>query len=892
MRKNTTFLHTGVSCFEKARKIRFVIIFILAIFFKNTAHSQTIFSVLHSTNVGNSIVIDKNNNIYYDNGTSEVIKFDGITGATTIIAGNGTFGNSGDGGQGNVAEIDGQYTMALDESHNYLYIAENTFNCIRRVDLVSGIITTIAGNNINGDAGDGSLVSSPSVEIGSPSAIEVDLSGNIFVGNDACIRKINHATNIISLYAGTEGTTGFSDNGGTAIGAKMTLCTALKADALGNIYFCDQGNDRVRKVTTSGGISEVAGSGTSGHSGDGGAATSAELFSVNSLALDANGNIYIGDFFYVRKVTIGGIISTVAGTGGNIAGPLCVSPLSANIGVTSIAIDNYGDLYMLDYLYDNVNKISNGFQILDVDFNTLCAPGSSSVNPQFTVFVSGGTPPYTYNWVAAAGNSTTLSSTANTATITASSGTNFASYTLSVADNSGCNPIAVRPVQATLTTANTFDLAMRDSYYDMLDEPNSQATVDPTKWDIWSSQDVWNRLNADGYLTHQPPCSGACSNYMYATIRNVGCAASPTTAKLDMYWTLDGFPETWPGMWTTDLFGSTAYPQGLQIASLAIPSINPGDRIQLHKSWVPPVPTNYYPGTTVMGLCFLARILDGHNPSDPSGMTSPEGPGLSSDVRNNNNIVTRNTMVVNASNYAPQITWLKVGNSGPQNGLFNLQFLNTLPRNSTLSQYMTITVSLGTVYDKWLRAGSHGTFSSVNPQTRTVTFDGTNTMELDSIPFNPGEEDSVMLTFAINPNANGAFMKDETVQFRQYSIDDNGVVDVYGSVSYYITYTGVGDDGKNNPKQKNITGISNTLTENSGINVYPNPANSIVNFEFHTMTTGYIKLFDIAGRTVAQLELSNERMAVMDVKNLLPGIYVYEINNGKDIKRGKVSIAK
>ena len=271
-------------------------------------------------------------------------------------------------------------------------------------------------------------------------------------------------------------------------------------------------------------------------------------------------------------------------------------------------------MHIGDFANNKIVKLSWGVEITDVDLNTLCAPGASIplVTPKFNVKVNGGVPPYTYAWVAAGGNTATLSSTSSkNPSVTAVTG--LASFNLTVSDNSLCLASTARPVQATFNTNPVFDLAMRDSYYDMFDEPNSQALVDPSKWDIWGSQDVWNRLVADGLLSHQDPCSGSpCTNYMYTNIRNIGCIEyNPliTAATVDMYWTVGGFPETWPANWTGGPFPPIpSLPIGNHIATKAINlTINPGDSKQFSSVWTPPNPQTYYGSTAKeMEVCFLA----------------------------------------------------------------------------------------------------------------------------------------------------------------------------------------------------------------------------------------------------------------------------------------------
>ena len=161
------------------------------------------------------------------------------------------------------------------------------------------------------------------------------------------------STGIITTVAGN-GTAGFSGDGGAATSAEFNLPDGLVVDSAGNIYISDHNNQRIRKVTASTGkIATIAGNGTAGYSGDGGAATSAELNGPGGLALNAAGDLYIGDFSNnrVRKIVAAtGIISTVAGTGvGGYSGDGAAATKAELSGPSGIALDKAGNLYIPDF---------------------------------------------------------------------------------------------------------------------------------------------------------------------------------------------------------------------------------------------------------------------------------------------------------------------------------------------------------------------------------------------------------------------------------------------------------------------------------------------------------------------------------------------------------------
>jgi sugar lactone lactonase YvrE len=176
----------------------------------------------------------------------------------------------------------------------------------------SDTITTIAGTGTAGYSGDGGQATS--TQLNFPLGVTVDAQGNVYVADTSNNRVRKISGGIITTVAGT-GTPGFAGDGGQATSAQLNIPGGVAVDSQGNLYIADEGNQRVRKV--SGGIiTTVAGIGTAGYSGDGGQATSAQLNFPHGVEVDAQGNVFITDTdnSRVREVT-GGIITTIAGNG-------------------------------------------------------------------------------------------------------------------------------------------------------------------------------------------------------------------------------------------------------------------------------------------------------------------------------------------------------------------------------------------------------------------------------------------------------------------------------------------------------------------------------------------------------------------------------------------------
>ena len=268
------------------------------------------------------------------------------TDVINTIAGDGVAGYSGDGGQAVSAQLSNPLIVAVDGVGN-IFVVDNANNRIRKVAATTGIISTVAGSGTNGYSGDGGPATS--AKLSGPSAVAVDASGNIYISDvyNSRIRKVN-SSGVISTYAGN-GTAGFSGDGGLATNAEINHPGPLVIDGAGNLYFSDTVNNRVRKVSTSGYVSTVAGGGAA--TGENVVATSAALNDPYGLALDSSGNLYICEYGGDRvRVVSSGFINTIAGNGtagySGDDGPALGATLSMPWG---IAVDSAGDLFIADH---------------------------------------------------------------------------------------------------------------------------------------------------------------------------------------------------------------------------------------------------------------------------------------------------------------------------------------------------------------------------------------------------------------------------------------------------------------------------------------------------------------------------------------------------------------
>ena len=286
--------------------------------------------------------VDLNNNDVFiaDTGNSVIRKVDS-TGKITTVAGNGNLGFSGDGGAATSATLDKPYRAVLDKFNN-LYIADYYNNVVRKVDKF-GTISTVAGTGTQGYNGDG--IPANTAQLSLPGAVAVDSVGNLYIADtwNNRIRKVDVSTGMISSIAGT-GFAGVLGDGGPASMAQVNEPEGLAVDAFNNIYIADFGNSKIRMVSSlSGNIDTFAGTGSNSFSGDGGPATSATLNQPTGVAVDEHGNVYIADNqnSRVRKVTTAGTISTIISP--TMTG--IITPFFPE----DVAVDSAGDVFVADF---------------------------------------------------------------------------------------------------------------------------------------------------------------------------------------------------------------------------------------------------------------------------------------------------------------------------------------------------------------------------------------------------------------------------------------------------------------------------------------------------------------------------------------------------------------
>ncbi len=278
------------------------------------------------------------------------------------VAGNGSLTYAGN---GSLAVNTGMDPSGLAfNSSGDMYITDYTNNSVRKVDHITGITTTVAGNGTAGFSGDGGPA--VSAQLNAPGELVLNAADDLFICdyNNNRIRKVDHNTGIISTIAGTGTTSGYSGDGGPAVNAKLYHPNDLLFNSAGNLYIADFGNDVVRSINlTTNIITTVIGSGSSGYSGDGGPAINATFTGLGNLAFNSAGDLYIDDYYnyVVRKVDhITGIITTIAGNGtsgySGDGGPATSAQFHQPTG---LAVDAAGDIFVSDFNNNRIRKIDH-----------------------------------------------------------------------------------------------------------------------------------------------------------------------------------------------------------------------------------------------------------------------------------------------------------------------------------------------------------------------------------------------------------------------------------------------------------------------------------------------------------------------------------------------------
>jgi sugar lactone lactonase YvrE len=338
-----------------------------------------------------AVAVDPSDNLIVPDSINNVVRrVAASTGIISTIAGTGIAGYSGDGGAATSAQLDNPQGIAMDAAGN-IYIADAGNNLVRRIDASTGIITTFAGSESCGYAGDGGPATS--AQLCFPAGLAFDAAGDLYIADadSMDVRRVDASTGKITTVAGQGGMQGYSGDGGVATSAELSIPNSVAVDGAGNLYIADSYNHVIRKVVPSTGfISTVAGDHTLGYSGDGGPATAARLYSPFGVAVDSAGDIYIADSYnsVVRFVDApSGKIATIAGNGtfgfSGDGGPATAAEMADTWGVT---LDASGRLFVTDIFNFRIRLVTAlqptfTVQPTTLNFGNIPVNGTSSQMP-------------------------------------------------------------------------------------------------------------------------------------------------------------------------------------------------------------------------------------------------------------------------------------------------------------------------------------------------------------------------------------------------------------------------------------------------------------------------------------------------------------------------------
>lgn len=270
----------------------------------------------------------------------------------TTLAGTASIGSAD--GLPSTARFNGPYAVAVDSAGN-LYVADNWNRTIRKIS-TANVVSTLAGSAGNYGSLDGS---GSSALFGNPWGVAVDSGGNVYVSDSYfnTIRKITPG-GLVTTFAGAPGTSGSSDGTGTS--ARFSYPAGLATDAMGDVYVADSGNRTIRKITPGGVVTTVAGLAGSPPTAVDGIGSAARFISLNGLAVDSAGNLYVTDENTVRKITSSGSVTTLAGVAGSANGGIddgqgSAARFNAPYGV---AVDSGGNVFVADTWNNSVRKIT------------------------------------------------------------------------------------------------------------------------------------------------------------------------------------------------------------------------------------------------------------------------------------------------------------------------------------------------------------------------------------------------------------------------------------------------------------------------------------------------------------------------------------------------------
>lgn len=306
-----------------------------------------------------AVAVDASGNCYVADTYNYTIRKITSAGVVTTLAGLAGYAGSVD-GTGSAARFSYPAGIAVDASGN-VFVGDTSNNVIRKVT-PAGVVTTFAG--LMGATGSANGTGT-AARFYSPSGVAIDGAGNLYVADatNCTIRKIT-STGTVSTLAGTAGSRGANDGQGGA--ASFNGPEAVTVDASGNVYVADVGNHSIRKITSAGLVSTLAGSGSFEYMGStDGTGSAARFYNPYGVAVDTAGNVYVGDYrnHTIRKITPAGEVTTLAGLASTIGSADGTGPVARFNYPAGLSVDGSGNVYVADLNNNVIRKITAGGEV-------------------------------------------------------------------------------------------------------------------------------------------------------------------------------------------------------------------------------------------------------------------------------------------------------------------------------------------------------------------------------------------------------------------------------------------------------------------------------------------------------------------------------------------------
>lgn len=337
-----------------------------------------------------AVAVDGSGNVYVADATDHSIRKITSTGTVSTFAGQGGSYGSTD-GAGSAARFKAPLGIAADSAGN-VYVADTGNATVRKIT-AEGVVTTLAGSAGQSGSTDGAAAMA---RFSSPYGVAVDGAGAVYVvESSAVVRKIA-ADGMVSTLAGAAGTNGFTDATGTA--ARFSVPFDIAVDGSGNLYVSDHGNHAIRKISSAGVVTTLAGSGSAGRTDGTGSAASFKF--PSGLGADSAGNVYVADTDnqVIRKISTAGVVTTIGGTG-SLGSADGIGTAASFYNPKDVAVDAAGVLYIVDRANHTLRKGTPQSAAASVPVCTLTAtPASVSAGASATLVASCSPVATSYVW--------------------------------------------------------------------------------------------------------------------------------------------------------------------------------------------------------------------------------------------------------------------------------------------------------------------------------------------------------------------------------------------------------------------------------------------------------------------------------------------------------------